>query len=109
MIRLMKGEAGCTEYLAAQVAGFRVGLADHNSTIAALLLRHAFLRERPDWASLRTSLACPAGPMNKPVRFLMTGLAYNDLPAREPPTFRFNREDAGAIVAYLRSLAPAQK
>jgi hypothetical protein len=41
------------------------------------------------------------------VKFLMTGMAYNNLPGRLPmPQYRFNQEDASAIVAYLRSLAP---
>jgi hypothetical protein len=39
----------------------------------------------------------------------MTGIAYNDLPARPPmPQYRFNQEDAAAIMAYLRSLGSAQ-
>ena len=33
----MEGEAGRTEHFEAQAAGFRVGLADHNCTVAALL------------------------------------------------------------------------
>jgi hypothetical protein len=41
------------------------------------------------------------------VKLLMTGMAYNILPGRPPmPQYRFNQEDASAIVAYLRSLAP---
>jgi hypothetical protein len=41
------------------------------------------------------------------VKFLMTGMAYNSLPGHPPmPQYRFNQEDASAIVAYLRSLAP---
>jgi Cytochrome c len=44
------------------------------------------------------------------IKFLMTGIAYNDLPARPPmPQYRFNKEDAGAIVAYLVSLSPTGK
>jgi hypothetical protein len=40
----------------------------------------------------------------------MTGLAYNDLPARPPmPQYRLTREEATAVVAYLRSLTPEQK
>jgi len=35
----------------------------------------------------------------------MTGIAYNGLPGKPPmPQYRFNREDATAIVAYLKSL-----
>ena len=45
MLRLMEGEAGRTEYLAAQAAGFRVGLADYYSTIAALVGGHPSARD----------------------------------------------------------------
>ncbi len=39
------------------------------------------------------------------VRFLMTGLDYRGYPARPPmPQFRLSREDAEAVVAYLRTL-----
>lgn len=41
------------------------------------------------------------------IKFLMTGAVPNSVPARPPmPQYRFNRQDATAIVAYLRSLAP---
>lgn len=30
-------------------------------------------------------------------KFLMTGIAYNDLPARPPPRHRMDKEDAEAI------------
>jgi len=44
------------------------------------------------------------------VKFLMTGIAYNGLPARPPmPQYRLNREDAEAVVAYLKSLSPNDK
>ena len=44
------------------------------------------------------------------VKFLMTGIAFNGLPARPPmPQYWMNKEDAEAVVAYLRSRAPADK
>jgi len=44
------------------------------------------------------------------VKFFMTGLAYNDLPARPPmPQYKMNKEDAEAVVAYLKSLSPTAK
>jgi hypothetical protein len=44
------------------------------------------------------------------IKFLMTGIAYNDLPARPPmPPYRLNRQDAEAIVAFLKSLSPVGK
>ena len=44
------------------------------------------------------------------IKFLMTGIAYNDLPARPPmPPYRLNREDAEAVVAFLKSLSPVGK
>jgi hypothetical protein len=40
---------------------------------------------------------------------MMTGIASNGLPVRPPmPQYRFNQQDAEAIVAYLRSVAPGK-
>jgi mono/diheme cytochrome c family protein len=63
----------------------------------------------PVWADKSPNIAgLPGWESKAAVKFLMTGIAYNDLPGRPPmPQYRFNREDATAIVAYLRSLAPA--
>ena len=63
----------------------------------------------PVWAEKTPNIAGLPGWEDKDaVKFLMTGLTYNDLPGRPPmPQYRFNQEDATAIVAYLRSLAPA--
>jgi hypothetical protein len=63
------------------------------------------------WADTTPNIAGLPGWEDKDgVKFLMTGLAYNGLPARPPmPQYRFNREDASAVVAYLRSLAPAKE
>jgi len=63
----------------------------------------------PVWADKSPNIAGLPGWEDKDaIRFLMTGVAYNDLPARPPmPQYRFNQEDAAAIMAYLRSLAPA--
>ena len=65
----------------------------------------------PVWADKAPNIAGLPGWEDKDaVKFLMTGLAYNDLPARPPmPQYRFNQEDAIAIVAYLRSLAPVKE
>ena len=62
----------------------------------------------PVWADKTPNIAGLPGWNDKDaVKFLMTGLAYNDLPARPPmPQYRFNQDDATAIVAYLRSLVP---
>jgi len=64
----------------------------------------------PVWADKSPNIAGLPGWEDKDaIRFLMTGIAYNDLPARPPmPQYRFNQEDAAAIMAYLRSLGPAQ-
>ena len=62
----------------------------------------------PVWADKTPNLAgLPGWEDKEAVKFLMTGMAYNNLPGRPPmPQYRFNQEDASAIVAYLRSLAP---
>jgi len=65
----------------------------------------------PTWAEKSPNIAGLRGWGNTDaVKFLMTGIAYNGLPARPPmPQYRMNKEDAEAVVAYLRSLAPADK
>ncbi len=65
----------------------------------------------PVWADKAPNIAGLRGWEDEDaVKFLMTGLAYNDLPARPPmPQYRMNKEDAQAIVAYLKSLSPRAK
>jgi mono/diheme cytochrome c family protein len=65
----------------------------------------------PAWADKSANIAGLPGWENADaVKFLMTGIAYNGLPARPPmPPYRMNKEDAEAVVAYLKSLAPADK
>lgn len=65
----------------------------------------------PNWAEKAPKIAgLPGWETADAVKFLMTGVAYNGLPARPPmPQYRMNKEDAEAVVAYLRSLAPADK
>ena len=65
----------------------------------------------PVWADKTPKIAgLPGWEDKNAIRFLMTGLAYNDLPARPPmPQYRFTREEATAVVVYLRSLGPDQK
>lgn len=62
----------------------------------------------PVWADKAPAIAgMPGWDDGAAIKFLMTGIAYNDLPARPPmPQYRFNRQDAEAVLAYLRSLAP---
>jgi mono/diheme cytochrome c family protein len=64
----------------------------------------------PGWADKSPNIAgLPGWGEKDAIKFLMTGLAYNDLPGRPPmPQYRFNQEDATAIVAYLQSLGAAQ-
>jgi hypothetical protein len=64
----------------------------------------------PVWADQASNIAgLPGWDRDAAIRFMMTGLAYNGLPSRPPmPQFRFNLQDAQAIVAYLQSLAPAK-
>ena len=65
----------------------------------------------PGWADKSPNIAgLPGWEDQDAIKFFMTGLAYNDLPGRPPmPQYRFNKEDAAAIVAYLRSLGPEAK
>jgi len=63
-----------------------------------------------DWADKAVAIAgLPDWEKGAAVKFMMTGIAYNGLPARPPmPQYRFNREDAEAVVAYLKSLEPTK-
>ncbi|MGA7382990.1 MAG: cytochrome c [Terriglobales bacterium] len=65
----------------------------------------------PVWADKSPNIAgLPGWTDEQAVKFLMTGAAYNGLPGRPPmPQYRMNRQDAEAVVAYLRSLAPTDK
>ena len=79
------------------------------------LLQGATLSFRPTvpmpvWADTSTNIAgLPGWEKDAAIRFLMTGMAPNGLPARPPmPQFRFNVADSEAIVAYLKSLTPAK-
>jgi mono/diheme cytochrome c family protein len=61
----------------------------------------------PVWADKAPAIAgLPGWEEGAAIKFLMTGFAYNGLPRRPPmPQYRFNVQDAQAIVAYLKSLA----
>jgi mono/diheme cytochrome c family protein len=69
------------------------------------------IQPMPIWADKAPNIAGLRGwEAEDAVKFLMTGLAYNDLPARPPmPQYRMNQEDAEAVVAYLKSLSPTRK
>ena len=65
----------------------------------------------PVWAAKAPNIAGLRGwEETDAIKFFMTGIAYNDLPARPPmPQYRLSKEDATAVVAYLKSLSPAAK
>jgi len=64
----------------------------------------------PVWADKSANIAgLPGWNHDAAIKFMMTGIAYNGLPARPPmPQFRYSQQDAQAIVAYLESLRPAK-
>jgi len=80
--------------------------------IAAQTLRGAPLAFKPmvpmPWADKAPNIAGLRGwEEGDAIKFLMTGKAYNDLPPRPPmPGYKLNKEDATAVVRYLRSLSP---
>jgi len=69
------------------------------------------INPNPNWAEGAPNIAGLRGWDDQDaVKFLTTGLAYNDLPARPPmPQYHMSKEDAQAIVAYLKSLPPVAK
>ena len=62
-----------------------------------------------DWAETAPRLAgSPPGTDEQIVRLLMTGIDRSGKRPRRPmPQFRMTRADAESVVAYLRSLRPA--
>jgi hypothetical protein len=64
----------------------------------------------PDWADKSVDIAgLRSWDRDAAIKFMMTGAVPNSVPARPPmPQYRFNRQDATAIVAYLKSLAAAK-
>jgi len=64
----------------------------------------------PVWADKAVDIAGLRGwDRDAAIKFMMTGAVPNSVPARPPmPQYRFNRQDATAIVAYLKSLAAAK-
>lgn len=64
----------------------------------------------PVWADKAVNIAgLPGWEKDAAIKFLMTGIAFNGLPARPPmPQYRYNQQDAEAIVAYLQSLGPGK-
>jgi hypothetical protein len=66
--------------------------------------------QMPVWADKSVNIAgLPGWDKDAAIKFMMTGIGPNDLPPRPPmPGYRFNRPDAEAVVAYLKSLAPAK-
>ncbi len=59
----------------------------------------------PGWVERAPAIAgLPGFDQESAVKFLTTGLATNGAPANPPmPQFRFNHQDAAAIVAYLKA------
>ena len=64
----------------------------------------------PVWADYAPPLAGLQGWKNEQViQLLRTGLTHDGKPVRPPmPPYRMTREDAAAVVAYLRSLKPSR-
>lgn len=64
----------------------------------------------PVWVDKAPAIAgLPGWEKGAAIRFLMTGVGSNGLPSRPPmPQYRFNVQDAQAIVAYLKSLTSAK-
>lgn len=65
----------------------------------------------PAWAEKAPNISgLPGWTDADAVKFLMTGIAYNGLSPRPPmPPYRMIKEDAEAVVMYLKSLASSAK
>jgi mono/diheme cytochrome c family protein len=80
-------------------------------TLQGTVLGFKPIMPMPVWADKTPNIAgLPGWTDEQAVKFMMTGVACNNLPSRPPmPPYRLNRQDAEAVVAYLRSLAPSTK
>jgi hypothetical protein len=60
----------------------------------------------PGWAERSVKIAgLPGWSDEEAMKFFTTGIGPNGKPASPPmPNFRFNKEDAAAVVAYLKTL-----
>lgn len=60
----------------------------------------------PNWTDIAPAIAgLPGYTEEEAIRLLESGIAPNGKPLRPPmPPYRMNREDARAVVAYLKSL-----
>jgi hypothetical protein len=69
------------------------------------------MQPNPNWAEYTPPLAgFPGFTDEQAITFLTTGKDASGQPAAPPmPQYRMNREDAAAVLAYLKSLAPAKK
>jgi mono/diheme cytochrome c family protein len=69
------------------------------------------LQPVPNWAEYTPALAgFPGFTEDQALTFLTTGKdASGQLAAPPMPQYRFSREDAAAVLAYLKSLVPAKK
>jgi mono/diheme cytochrome c family protein len=69
------------------------------------------LQPVPNWAEYTPALAgFPGFTDDQALTFLTTGKdASGQLAAPPMPQYRFSREDAAAVLAYLKSLAPPKK
>jgi mono/diheme cytochrome c family protein len=102
---LVENVAGCNDCHTPQ--------NDKGEPIQAQYLQGAELPFKPTvpmpvWADKSTNIAgLPGWEKDAAIKFLMTGIAPNGLPARPPmPQFKLNLQDATAVVAYLQSLKP---
>jgi mono/diheme cytochrome c family protein len=64
----------------------------------------------PGWADTAPAIAgLPGWERDAAIKFLRTGIGPKGLPLRPPmPDYHLKQADAEAIVAYLKSLAPAK-
>ena len=64
----------------------------------------------PAWADMAVDISgLPGWKRDAAIKFLMTGMDSSGAHARPPmPQYRFNLQDATAIAAYLKSLAPTE-
>jgi len=82
------------------------GEPDMAHWLQGAMLNFQPIRPVPEWSNATPAIAgLPGWTDADAVKFLQTGVTRTGKPARPPmPAYRLNKEDAEAVVAYLKSL-----
>ena len=86
------------------------GAPDHGRWLLGGPVPFAPAKPVEGWADVAPRIAgLPPGTDEQFLRLMMTGISRTGNPPRQPmPQFRLTRSDAEAVLAYLKSIKPAE-